>query len=406
MKANRATFFRYLYLITILLFLLLIIYGCRNGGGSSETVIGNSCVAPLSVMNKEKSTYQAGRNEYRFNYNILAKLLGYTNFELKRKNIAFAQTGKSISGSIRYDDRVYDNTGFTGGTELKPVRFAAVEVVRNSDSIVLSSSTTDSSGRYSIQFTNTDTPGVYIRVISETDCVLIKNSVSGNAIHAVISPIINDSAGESFIINMDIAVSSEAGGAFNILDVLTDGMTFLSSLTGTPQPTLTAFWEKNSCDGTYFESLDNSIHLLGGCSGDTDEYDDDIILHEFGHYASANFSRDDSPGGPHSLGDNTEDIRLAWSEGWAHFFSSAIRGNPRQVDTILNSASSFEMEGPSLFASSFDLDSSSIYTTNEVAAAAVLWDIFDNTNEAFDALSLGINSIWDIFPGYLILPTV
>lgn len=337
---------------------LLIIDGCRSGGDSSPPAATGGAVSLSGSI----------------------KLV----------------TGGTIilSGSIKYEDKLYDNSGFTGSTIFKPIRFASIEVVRDIDSAVLSSTITDSDGIYSLVFTNTDSPGIYIRVIAETSNLHVKNNVINGNIYAARSDTFDTSKAGDFT-----TLSVWAGGAFNILDVLTDGMIFLSSLTGTPQPMLTAFWEKNSCDGTYFDGFDNSIHLLGGCPvanpGDTDEYDDDIILHEFGHFAAANFSEDDSQGGDHFLDDNTEDIRLAWSEGWAHFFSSAIRGNPRQVDTILSIASSFEIEGPS------PLASSTIYTTSEVSVATVLWDIFDNTNEAFDALSLGISPIWDVFYGYL-----
>ncbi len=316
---------------------------------------------------------------------------------------AVSGTGKaiSVSGTIRYEDRAYNNNGFTRVTIFKPVRFAAVEAVRCSDSQVLSAANTDSAGGYSLVFTNTGTARVYLRVIAETGNARIKNNTTDNAIYAVKSGTIDDSKDSAFTANIDITVSSGAGGAFNILDTFVDGGLFLEGFSVTTMPTLSAFWEKNGCDGTYFQGSDNSIHLLGGCSGDTDEYDDDIILHEFGHYVAANLSRDDSPGGSHTLADNTQDIRLAWSEGWATFLSAAVRGNANMVDTNLDTASSFEIEGPSLFGSSFDLDSSSIYTTSEVSVATFVWDIFDSTNEAFDALSSGFSPIWDVFLNYL-----
>lgn len=357
------------FLLLPLLFLLA--YGCSKGGSDSSTTSQNTCG-------------NAGTS-------------------------AVLGTGNSItlSGSIRYEDKAYDNNGFTGATTFKPVRFATVEVVRCSDSQVLSGASTDSAGGYSLVFTNTGTASVYLRVIAETGNSGIKNNTTDNAIYSVKSGTIDDSKGSAFTTNVDITVSSGAGGAFNILDVLTDGILYIKGFGLTTLPILTAFWETNSCDGTKFDTSNNSIHLFGGCSGDTDEYDDDIILHEFGHFVAANFSRDDSPGGCHFLDDNTQDIRLTWSEGWAHFLSSAVRGESSQTDTNLNTATSFEIEGPSLFGSSFDLNSSSIYTTSEVAVAAVLWDISDGgTTETFDALSLGISPIWDVFTNYLSLPSV
>jgi len=134
-------------------------------------------------------------------------------------------------------------------------------------------------------------------------------------------------------------------------------------------------------DGTYFDPNERSIHLLGS-SLDTDEYDDDVILHEYGHFMADVFSQDDSPGGPHFLMDHTQDIRLAWSEGWATFFSAAVRGNPLQVDTVAGGASSFEINTPS-FASA------AIFTTNELAVSTVLWHLLTALGSSSD--------IWDVF---------
>ncbi len=46
-----------------------------------------------------------------------------------------------------------------------------------------------------------------------------------------------------------------------------------------------------------------------------------VLLHEFGHYVALNYSRDDSPGGPHYVGQKLSPP-FAWSEGWASFFGA------------------------------------------------------------------------------------
>ena len=48
-----------------------------------------------------------------------------------------------------------------------------------------------------------------------------------------------------------------------------------------------------------------------------------VLLHEFGHYVANNYSRDDSPGGSHYIGQLIAPA-FAWSEGWASFFSLAV----------------------------------------------------------------------------------
>src|SRR5574341_543648 len=68
-------------------------------------------------------------------------------------------------------------------------------------------------------------------------------------------------------------------------------------------------------------------------SGDHDEFDDDVILHEYGHFMAFSFSKAAEAGGAHYLNDSTQDIRLAWSEGWATFLSAAVRNSPVMVNT-------------------------------------------------------------------------
>jgi hypothetical protein len=46
-----------------------------------------------------------------------------------------------------------------------------------------------------------------------------------------------------------------------------------------------------------------------------------VLLHEFGHYVAQNYSRDNTPGGPHTIGERLPPA-FAWSEGWASFFGA------------------------------------------------------------------------------------
>ncbi|MBI3811092.1 MAG: pre-peptidase C-terminal domain-containing protein [Nitrospirae bacterium] len=319
----------------------------------------------------------------------------------------------TIAGTVQYEDKTYDSAGFNG-TALKPVRKAVVEVVRNTDGAVLASGSTDPNGGYSLTFTNTGTSGVYVRVRAQTaDNTVSVNNFSG-ALYAITTLVIDDSMADSFSgVNLT-ATTADVGGVFNILDVLFSAAEFITTLNGgTPPPPITGLWESGNCDGTYFNS-DDTIHILGGGSsacpdslGDTDEYDDSVLAHEYGHFISAHYSRDNSPGGIHYLNDNTQDIRLSWSEGWGNFFSSAVRNDPLYVDTKGSVANiSFNIEDLSS-STSGSLETVAIYTTNEISVAAVLWDIFDTTpaevytnTAGTDAVSAGMGPIWDVIANY------
>ncbi|MEK6684351.1 MAG: PPC domain-containing protein, partial [Nitrospirota bacterium] len=317
-------------------------------------------------------------------------------------------TSVTITGTIQYEDRPYDSGGFTG-TVLHPVRKAIVEVVRDADSRVLTSGATALDGSYSLAFTNTGQAGVYVRVRAQTADSTVTVSNSSGVLYAIITLGIDDSMAPGFS-GVDLtATTADIGGVFNILDVLLTGAEFVTTLAGVPPPLVTAEWAAGSCDGTYFDPADDSIHILGGGNtedcplsvGDTDEYDDPVLLHEYGHFIADNYSKDHSPGGIHYLDDNTQDIRLSWSEGWGNFFTSAVRNDPLYMDTSGTVAQlSFEIEN----LTPTGLSSAAIYTTNELSVAAALWDIFDapSTVEGWDAVSAGMTPIWDVFANDLI----
>lgn len=64
---------------------------------------------------------------------------------------------------------------------------------------------------------------------------------------------------------------------------------------------------------------DNSVWVSGDPNGSS-AWGSPVILHELGHYVARNYSRDDSPGGAHYVGELTSPP-FAWSEGWASFYA-------------------------------------------------------------------------------------
>ena len=75
------------------------------------------------------------------------------------------------------------------------------------------------------------------------------------------------------------------------------------------------------------------IYILGKANNDTDEYDQHVVAHEFGHYLQSAFSRDDSIGGRHGGTDDRLDMRVAFSEGWGNGWSGYSLGNKFYADT-------------------------------------------------------------------------
>lgn len=314
---------------------------------------------------------------------------------------AFAHS-VNLTGTIRYEDRLYDRTGFTSETAFKPVRRTVVQLVSSLDEI-LATTETDENGAYSVAGTGVQPR---LRVLAKTgpnatQALEVRSPVNG-ALLAVVTAALPEGTQE---LNINVP-AAPAGGAFNVIDVMSSAAQFLASLSGNMPPALRVFWEPGSTDGTYFCSACGAfsgIHLRSLTSNgfnDLDEYDDDVVLHEYGHFVEAAFGTGDSLGGPHFLTDLSQDLRLAWSEGWASFFEGATKqwllGNaPQRLSTSLPSA--FYVDTISGTASYFDfahVPPQIQYASNEASVAQTLWNVTS-------AESFSMQTVWSVFSGYL-----
>lgn len=332
----------------------------------------------------------------------------------------------TVSGTVQYEDREYGPNGFTSKTYSKAIRFALVEVVESSTGTVLASGDADSTGAFSITFNSSDDASAYVRVVSATTGAagpkveVYNNPGSGDAaLYAVGSNnfILQDDV--PITVDLSIGTDNPADGAFNILDVFISGSQFVQSLSGTYPSTLKVYWEKDGDIGTWYCtgyiqsycSHGEGIYVLGGGNGDTDEFDDDVLWHEFSHFVTQKFSRNDSQGGEHFLTDNDLDLRLAWAEGWGDFFPGAVKTLLNSTDPSLLSTStwmmplsnyvdtfgtgdqapasiSIDMADPGLI----DGKDPFVYSSSEVSVAKVLWKLM----EGFQ-----MQQVWDVFDSYL-----
>lgn len=176
----------------------------------------------------------------------------------------------------------------------------------------------------------------------------------------------------------------------------------------TNRPTVTTFCTQDGQIGTTFytngaNALDAgnctpSIELPGGIyvlgdyangNGDTDEFDQHVIAHEFGHYVEDNFSRSDSIGGEHVSGDHL-DMRVAFGEGWGNAYSGMVLDDPLYRDSF----SGVDVDG------GFDLETDSPTKEgwfSEASIGEILWDLFDVGND--DPLALGFAPIYSVMTG-------
>jgi len=344
--------------------------------------------------------------------------------EVSAKPVSGSSTTITVSGTVRYEDKKYDVSGFTGVTSYKAVRFAAIDVVNAGTGATIYSGSTDANGVYYVPSIPSGY-AVYVRVNSSaiitgaTTTVEVK-SLSPVALYGVPG---NDFTPTGDVnANISIPVANTAAGAFNILDVYTSAFQFVHSLTsGVYPPSLAAYWQKGNPNGTFF-CTDGASCFYGAPPGagiyvlnylgDTDEFDDDVLYHEFGHFVAANFSHDDSPGGAHYLTSNDLDMRLSWSEGWGDFFPGAIKSwlstnHPELLSSATGStplSQYVDTTGTGVGSAGISIDIASpgtdaygsdpyVYATSEMAVAKVLWNLMAGSG------NYGMPAIWSVMTG-------
>lgn len=268
-----------------------------------------------------------------------------------------------ISGNAQYDSVPAAGSGRLdyAATTSKPIRGAAVEILDADDSTVLATTRTDDDGGYSASFATGPT-SVIVRVKAQllrsdgpSWNVAVRDNTASGALYVLDSD--PTSVGSSAL-TRDLSAASGWGGSgytgtraaapFAILDAVYTALSY--TLTAAPAfdwPALTLNWSVNNrpasgavssgAIGTsHYRGTDSSgvhqIYILGAANIDTDEYDDHVIVHEWGHYFQAAASRDDSIGGSHGS-DDLLDPRVAFSEGWGNAWSGIALGDPVYSDS-------------------------------------------------------------------------
>ncbi|MDH5301261.1 MAG: pre-peptidase C-terminal domain-containing protein [Gammaproteobacteria bacterium] len=301
-----------------------------------------------------------------------------------------------LSGSVKYEDWPYDATqGLLPQSVNRPVRFATINLLDEQGKLMATQNT--QTGSYS--FAQWLPSQGSLQVIASADDsgkrVQVKD-LSGQP-HQHVQAIV---AGFDV---QDVVVASANNanyGAFNILDVMLTAHQFMSSSLGaTPLPALNVFWRPGSNFETSYYCNDNQpatpglqceygpgIYVLSEQTStwqDNDEFDDDVLWHEYGHFIAFQFSRDDSSGGCHAFSDNFQQMPLAWSEGWGNYFQGAVkitlplalRSSQESlpgmyVDTVKNGAPMWvDFSDPDLMLGDFR------FATNETSIAKILLDV-------------------------------
>jgi hypothetical protein len=337
----------------------------------------------------------------------------------------------TLSGTVTFDRVPVSNACFPSSTcldytatEIAPARSVPIQVIDAANGVtVLASGTTDALGSYSVTVQNFS--DVFVRARAEmlgpSMAVRIVDNTQGDALYVV--------DGETFnTTGMDLqhdlhAPSGWTGIGYGeprsaaplaVLDAIRDAVDLVLSADPTAVfPLLEIHWSPLNrpvlpADGIadtssgeigtsfYRSGPGGGIYLLGAENDDTDEYDRHVIAHEWGHYLENVFSRSDSIGGPHTLGDQL-DMRVAFGEGWGNALAAMATGDPIYKDAM----------GPRQ-ASGFDIDVEGENVAergwfSESSVHEILYDLFDSNVDLVpgtavtDVVNLGFGPIFDVF---------
>jgi hypothetical protein len=290
-------------------------------------------------------------------------------------------------------------------------REAEVELIRQSDCKVIGTAVTAADGSFSILIPQGQKAYVraYARNNSAEYKVVVQRNSGDSTGQNVSSSAVTMSDGMVLAdLVANLSNPDRVGGAFNIFELILSAIDVVKAENGglTP-PLIKVYWYSgNNASGTFFNPSGNYIQLIGGRAGlqdstDTDEFDDAVILHEYGHFLVSKYSRDDNPGGYH--GGEDLDPRMAYAEGLATFLSAMLRNHPDYVDTYGNA------DGTTGLFISEDLEDFSQSLSpqwyqgigSEESIEVVLWDFYDDTSvgEAFDTFSAGVSGMWEALAG-------
>jgi hypothetical protein len=317
--------------------------------------------------------------------------------------------------------------------DARPIRGVTVQLFDVLNSTVLGTTTSGADGSYS--FSNIDASlDVLVRVRAELKSngpaawdVEVRDNVDTSAsppplasrpLYVVDFPQFN--TGVANIADADFLATTGWGGnsytgprmaaPFAILDAIMDGMEMITAVDSTTTfAPLDAYWSVNNklvgssgntpdeiangeLSTSFYSSGIDSLFLLGDEATDTEEFDDHVSMHEWGHYFEDNFSRSDSTGGSHGIG-QTIDPRLAFGEGFATALAAIALENPQYCDT----SAPMESSGFRLDTELENRGNQGYY--NEMSVATLLYDLWDTAADGADNDSIGFAPIYNVMIG-------
>lgn len=314
----------------------------------------------------------------------------------------------TVTGHIERTDRPVTSSGY-GSNVTVPVVNAPVEI-RESDTLFdddYGTVLTDGNGNFSKAFCDDDgwfddELEIYYRLFTE------RRGTGDGVVYVEDSSWIDEKyeydtgyvASEGGTIDIDLSLDMTWSGMFNIVDAMTLAKTLWTSSGDSYGEDVEVHWETGYGDaGSYFDPFWNEITVADDPS-DPDQWDDSVLMHEWGHSADDYYSCDDNPGGDHFINQLVDDDELAWGEGYPDYYQSAVRAaNGYAFASWYLDINGSEAGGIMLDFEPYDtsVGSDLISTFNELAIAAALWDLNDSIDDGQDTVAHGHSMVQDVY---------
>jgi hypothetical protein len=343
----------------------------------------------------------------------------------------------TVSGTVSYESVPPNGSCTTldfGATVTRPIRGATVQLIDSGTGAEIASMASGADGSYSFSNVPRNT-SVQLRVRAELkdggsagwDVDVRDNFIAGASDLDIPAPpaltsralyVLDGGSFDTGIIDAtrNLTATTGWGGSsytgprsaapFAILDAIYTGMQFVRSADpGASFPALDVFWSVNNTSASdnfdlttgevsstsYFPGF-SLMFILGDTAADVDEFDDTVVLHEWGHYFEDVFSRSDSPGGTHSFGESL-DASMAFGEGWGTAFGQMALDDPIYCDTQIPGVSGG-------FGFSVETVNAGVQGWfNELSVITLLYDLWDTANDGTDSGSIGFGPIYNVMTG-------
>lgn len=346
--------------------------------------------------------------------------------------VSEAAAAVTVSGKVFYEfvppnDNCQGLDFSPSAIQVRPIRAATVQLIDGTTGNVLDSTIATDNGDYVFgnvaggldvrlriraELKRTGAPSWDVEVRDNVDTSASPLPLASRPLYVVDGANFNTGSAD---VSRDLTATTGWGGSsytgvraaapFAILDAIYSGMQLVLSADASANfDPMDAFWSVNNTSTsptdidagelpTSFYSGDvDSLFLLGDASVDTEEFDDHVSVHEWGHYFEDVFSRSDSKGGPHSIGQSS-DARLAFGEGWATALAAMALDEPQYCDT-------FAVGTNSGFGIDVENNNSGLQGWfNEMSVATFLYDLWDTDADGTDNDSIGFRPIFDAMIG-------